>query len=105
MVNIANDLYEKNRNENLCISGGSGMNSVANGILMEKTQYNKIYIPPAPGDAGGSLGSAAFQINLTKEKPLQFNDNPYLGPSYSNQEIKNEIHAECDKDNKNIYLM
>ena len=39
------------------------MNSVANGVLFEKTKYNNIYIPPAPGDAGGSLGSAAYQIN------------------------------------------
>ena len=91
LINIVNDLYEKNKNENLCISGGSGMNSVANGILFEKTKYNKIYIPPAPGDAGGALGSAVYQINKINNSSTQFDDNPYLGPAYSDQAIKKDI--------------
>ena len=97
LINIVNDLYEKNRNENLCISGGSGMNSVANGILSEKTKYNKIYIPPAPGDAGGSLGSAVYQINKINNTSTQFDDNPYLGPSYSDQVIKKDIDDNMEK--------
>ena len=91
MINIVNDLYQKNKNENLCISGGSGMNSVANGILFEKTKYKNIYIPSAPGDAGGSLGSAAYQINKINNTSIQFDDNPYLGPSYSDEAIKKDI--------------
>jgi len=91
LINIVNDLYQKNKNENLCISGGSGMNSVANGILFEKTKYKNIYIPPEPGDAGGSLGSAAYQINKINNTSIQFNDNPYLGPSYSDEAIKKDI--------------
>ena len=107
LIDIANDLYIKNENQNLCISGGSGMNSVANGVLHKRTKYKNIYIPSAPGDAGGSVGSAAFlitQINLKKKK---FNDNPYLGPSFSEIEIEeilknNEgrIKAEDIKINK-----
>jgi carbamoyltransferase len=97
LINIVNDLYEKNRNENLCISGGSGMNSVANGILSEKTKYNKIYIPPAPGDAGGSLGSAVYQINKINNTSTQFDDNPYLGPAYSDQVIKKDIDDNMEK--------
>ena len=91
LINIVNDLYEENKNENLCISGGSGMNSVANGILFKKTKYNNIYIPPSPGDAGGSLGSAAYQINQLNNTSTQFDDNPYLGPTYSDEEIKVNI--------------
>ena len=102
LINIVNDLYEKNKNENLCISGGSGMNSVANGILFEKTKYNKIYIPPAPGDAGGSLGSAAYQINKIDNSVTQFNDNPYLGPSYSDDAIKKDIDDNMETIKKNL---
>lgn len=91
MLNIAKDLYDKNNNKNLCISGGSAMNSVANGILSEKTDYKKIYIPPAPGDAGGSLGSGAYLINNLKKKLVKFDDNPYLGPSFSESEINKII--------------
>ena len=102
LIHIVNDLYEKNKNENLCISGGSGMNSVANGILFEKTKYNKIYIPPAPGDAGGSLGSAAYQINKINNSVTQFNDNPYLGPSYSDDAIKKDIDDNMETIKKNL---
>ena len=107
LIEIANDLYDKNENQNLCISGGSGMNSVANGILHKKTKYKNIYIPSAPGDAGGSVGSAAFLITKLNLKKKKFNDNPYLGPSFSEREIEeilkynNErIKAEDIKINK-----
>ena len=102
LINIANDLYEENKNKNLCISGGSGMNSVANGILMEKTKYDNIYIPAAPGDAGGSLGSATYQMNKMKDIATQFDDNPYLGPSYSDQEIKKYIDDNIELIKENL---
>ena len=97
LVNIANSLYLKNKNQNLCISGGSAMNSVANGVLKEKTKYKNIYIPPAPGDAGGSLGSATFLINRLNKKTKSFNDNPYLGPSFSNLEIEKVLRLNTER--------
>ena len=52
---IINDLEKNNKSENLCISGGCAMNSVANGKIKLKTSYKNIYIPPAPGDSGGAI--------------------------------------------------
>jgi len=92
LFKIVNDLYEKNNNKNLCISGGCGMNSVANGNLLKKTKYEKIYIPPAPGDAGGAIGSAVFLINSVNKKISRFNDDPYLGANFSNEEIKKSLN-------------
>ena len=42
------------------------MNSVANGKIKTLNLYDNVYIPPAPGDAGGALGSAAYIINKKK---------------------------------------
>ena len=57
LFNLLNKLYEKYKIENLTLSGGCAMNSVANGKILKNTPF-KIYISPNPGDAGGSIGSA-----------------------------------------------
>ena len=88
LFDIANNLYEKNKNDSLCLSGGCGMNSVANGKLFNNTKYKNIYIPSAPGDSGGAIGSASILINNLSKKKLFFTDNPFLGPKFSNNEIK-----------------
>ena len=59
-INIANNLYKKYKSKNLCISGGCGMNSVANGKIKKLTKFKNVYIQPASGDAGGAIGSAFF---------------------------------------------
>jgi len=86
LVEIANDIYAKNKTDNLCISGGCGMNSVANGKIKLKTPYKNIYIPPAPGDAGGAIGAASLIIKKQNSK-TSFDDNPYLGPKFEDSEI------------------
>ena len=88
-IKIVNDLYEENKNKNLCISGGCGMNSVANGKLFNNSKYENIYIPSAPGDAGGALGSATYVNNLLGKNVTKYLDNPYLGPNFSENELSN----------------
>ena len=99
---IINDLYEENNNKNLCISGGCGMNSVANGKLFKNSKYENVYIPAAPGDAGGALGSATYINNLINKDVIKFEDNPYLGPSFSNNEIQNILNKYSFELNKNL---
>jgi carbamoyltransferase len=89
---ILNKLYTKSKNDNLCLSGGCAMNSVANGKIINNTPYKKIFINYSPSDSGGAIGSAI--LALKKLKQLVNADsinNPYLGNSYSNQQIKNII--------------
>ena len=102
---IANDLYKENKNDNLSLSGGCAMNSVANGKLLEKTNYKNIYVQAAPGDSGGALGSAGFLINSLDEKSVKFSDNPYLGPCFSNKEINNILEKYSEEFKKKSIIL
>ncbi len=77
----------KNKNKkNLVFAGGCALNSSANKFLLSSKLKKKIFIPFAPGDNGGCLGAAFYVLNKLKKKN-NFND-PYLGNSYSNDQIK-----------------
>ena len=87
--NIANETGQKN----LCLAGGVSLNCVINGVLQRKKIFKNIWVQPAAGDAGGALGAALCawymhlgndRINNTKDKMK----GSFLGPSYSNDEIK-----------------
>ncbi len=92
LIKILNYLYDLTQNPNLCISGGCGLNSLANGKIKSNTKFKNIFIPHSPGDSGGSIGSSMFFLN---QKKLNFNlksfKTPYLGPFYKNDFIKKEI--------------
>jgi carbamoyltransferase len=93
--NLLNDLYDKYKICNLNLSGGCAMNSVANGKIIFNTNFKNIYTSSNPGDAGGSIGSALCllnEINKKKRKKIFKNPLPYLGDSFSNDEIESAIH-------------
>jgi len=80
--------------ENLCLAGGVALNCVANGKILESKLFKNIWIQPAAGDAGGSLGSALaywYKKNLSENLINNLNNqyfDPRLGTSYTNDEIK-----------------
>ena len=89
--NLLNDLYEKYNIKNLNLSGGCVMNSVANGKIIFNTKFKNIYTSSNPGDAGGSIGSALCLINKIYKKKKYFslsNPSPYIGESFSNDEVE-----------------
>ncbi len=90
--NMLNYLYKKTGLKNLCIAGGCGMNSVANGKIFDQSPFKEVYIQAAAGDNGGSLGAAYYLYNtiLNKKRVLYMN-NAYLGPGYNNNVIYNSI--------------
>jgi Predicted carbamoyl transferase, NodU family len=101
-LNIIKQLYKKNNSKYLCISGGCGMNSVANGKILENSDYKKIYVQSNPGDGGGSIGAAAYLIKKIKKNVEFNNDTPFLGPSFSHSEIKKTVEknkSQIDKEN------
>jgi carbamoyltransferase len=83
--------------KNLVMAGGVALNCVANSKIAKAGIFDDIWIQPAAGDAGGSLGAAlaAYHIWGKKERKLQYPDamkNAYLGPRYDDKHILNMIH-------------
>ena len=89
ILHILNHLQKKTGLKNICIAGGVAQNSVANGKIIEKTAFEKVYIPSAGHDAGISMGCALYAYNhiLKQErKPPVY--SAYTGSRFSNQEIE-----------------
>jgi len=88
LVHLSNDLYSKTNSRNLCISGGVGLNSVSNKIVLDKCRFDNIFIFPACSDAGIPFGLAIWgyyncsEFNLFKKKKYMMK-NAYLGIEYS----------------------
>ena len=93
MIKICRALREEFKISNLCIAGGVALNCVANGKILKEKIFEKIWIQPAAGDAGGSLGAAlAYWYLELKNKRKNLNRDEmkgsYLGPCYTDEEIK-----------------
>ena len=87
-LNILNNLYEKYQNDNLCIAGGCGMNSVANGKIKDNTKFKNIYIQAAAGDAGGAIGAAFATYNkILNNKRVFEMKHAYWGTSFNDNQI------------------
>ena len=86
--NIANEYKLKN----LCLAGGVALNCVANGKILRENFFDNVWIQPAAGDAGGSLGAAlAFWYRELKKPRKTFKDKmqgSYLGPKFSESKIE-----------------
>jgi carbamoyltransferase len=86
--NLLNVLHGKYQLDNLCIAGGCGMNSVANGKIYTETSFKNVYVQPAAGDAGGAIGAGYYLYNCILDNPRTFYmDHAYWGPSYTNEAI------------------
>lgn len=79
---------------NLCISGGVAHNCAANGKIFDNTHFKKIYVPPAPGDAGLAVGAAFYLWNQILGKQRKFVMNhAYWGPDFDDAKMHTEINA------------
>jgi carbamoyltransferase len=94
VIEMCNILYEKTKADYLVISGGVSLNSVMNGRIIRDTPFKDVYVMPAAGDNGTSIGAAYYLYNGLLNKPRVFvHDNPYVGTQYSNEDIKQAIHV------------
>ncbi|HVV69163.1 MAG TPA: carbamoyltransferase C-terminal domain-containing protein [Patescibacteria group bacterium] len=92
ILTLVSGIKNITKNENLVLGGGVAMNSVCNNIVFEQSNFKNIFVPPAPSDQGCAIGSALYiyyKYNHATTRPnIQ---SPYLGPSYSNEQIKDTL--------------
>jgi carbamoyltransferase len=82
-------LHRETGLKQLCLAGGVALNSVANYKLLRRGPFTDIYIHPAPGDDGGSVGAAYWAYNHVLGQPRgPALDHAYLGSEYSDEEIR-----------------
>ena len=97
MLKLVKSIRKEYNIKNLCLAGGVALNCVANGKILKEKIFDNIWIQPAAGDAGGSLGAALALWHLDQKNPRNINNHDdmsgsYLGPEYSQEEIEKELN-------------
>jgi carbamoyltransferase len=94
MIRMARHARAATGEKNLCLAGGVALNCVGNGKILRQNIFDKIWIQPAAGDAGGALGAALFAWHQVLDNPRQPNPardsqkGSYLGPVFHGSEIE-----------------
>ena len=96
MIKLAKSIRKDFNIKNLCLAGGVALNCVANGKILQEKIFENIWIQPAAGDAGGSLGAALalWHIEHKNKRIVNLDDDmkgSYLGNEFSQEEIENEL--------------
>ena len=98
MINLAKSIRREYNIKNLCLAGGVALNCVANGKILQKKIFENIWIQPAAGAAGGSLGAALalWLIEQKKYRAVNSNDDmngSYLGSDFNQEQIESELKS------------
>jgi len=98
MIKLARSAKQEYNLPNLCLAGGVALNCVANGKIIKEKIFDKVWVQPASGDAGGSLGAALALWYIEQNNPRKINLNDsmkgsYLGPEYSQNVIEKEFNG------------
>ena len=97
VLKITKNISSTYKIKNLCLAGGVALNCVANGKILKEEVFENIWIQPAAGDAGGSLGAALAYWHHELKKPREeFKDRmngSYLGPKFENDFIEKKLNS------------
>lgn len=94
MLRMARHVKKETGEKNLCLAGGVALNCVGNGKILQEKIFDRIWIQPAAGDAGGALGAALFAWHQVLGNPRQATSHrdsqrgSYLGPQINSDEVK-----------------
>jgi carbamoyltransferase len=98
MIKLAKSIRQEHKIKNLCLAGGVALNCVANGKILKEKIFENIWIQPAAGDAGGSLGAALalWYIEQGNKRIVNPNDDmtgSYLGSEFTQSQIETELKS------------
>jgi len=99
VLKMVHHVHRETGQKNLCLAGGVALNCVANGRVLREGPFENLWIQPAAGDAGGSLGAALAVWHRYLEKPRttvtrgDAQSGSYLGPAFPNDEIQAYLAA------------
>ncbi len=97
VIKLARSIAKDTGQHNLCLAGGVALNCVANGKLIRENIFDRIWIQPAAGDAGGAIGAALAAQYMMLEQSRKITDSldamkgSYLGPLFHEQEIAEQL--------------
>ena len=81
LVDLTRELHDRTRLPDLCLGGGVALNGVANARILRESGFERIFVPPAPGDAGCALGAALYADRIHFGQPDKpFPGHPFWGP-------------------------
>jgi len=108
VLKITRFLFKEFKIPNLCMAGGVALNCVANSKILKEGLFKNIWIQPASGDAGGSLGAAQafYYQELDNKREILKTDSmkgSYLGPQFTDDEVENEL-KNCGANYKKLSL-
>ena len=97
MIKITKSLRAEYQIKNLCMAGGVALNCVANGKILGEKIFENIWVQPAAGDAGGSLGAslAYWHLHLNKNREVNINDSmkgSYLGQEFDDKTVSEKLN-------------
>ncbi|MDH4234374.1 MAG: carbamoyltransferase [Gallionella sp.] len=96
VLRLTRSLSKETGIKNLCLAGGVALNCVANGKILRDGSFERIYIQPAAGDAGGALGAALAGYHMQLGQKRQVNGDAmrgsYLGPAFTQAEIETRLN-------------
>jgi len=88
LVTMARSLHAETGLSDLCLGGGVALNGVANARVLSESGFERVFVPPAPGDAGCALGAALYADRIHFGNPdRDVPDHPFWGPTVDGVEL------------------
>jgi len=88
LVDMAKQLHRETGLGDLCMGGGVALNGCANARILRESGFERVFVPPAPGDAGCALGAALWADRIFFKQPhKEVPDHPFWGPSIDPRDL------------------